>query len=791
MDERIVEEFVKGRANFQQLADEHGIDVLAVYGKVIEGDIPDGFSLAKDGNCKIFPLERQRLLIFQILKAWFMEETLSRYLDTKMILAKALTVRDALKLTSLPVSEGTIRGFLDNYNIRLSEQTILPGRSAGKFELEHSVIRWYKEESQKRVISSQMIMDKAMEVVEEKSLNYTVTKSLLSTLSKKHGIKLSEQPRLTNYSEVKDQVAEWYREESKVNLISHQKIVDKAKEFAKDLGVDRQFNKYWAANFCKSYGFEFNDQQMAQRAKELRAQLLEWYKERSTDEVVSYQSLMENAKEINDVLEANVDITKGWVSSFVKINDIRLSEQDSLKNIPKIYDRLNDWYEIESQFREIGAKEIQERVLFLADKFELARDRIHDHFVAGWQRKFNINLLQSPAKLNRIKERDNFDLEITDWFNSEKVKRMVSTSELKVYGERLVSDGKYQESLVKDKFWHEQLFKRRGISIASQPHYTRKTPNKRKAAAMLGDDPMSEYEIIKMEKIDDEEIEINDTSKLKIEKLFEHEAAFPVERTETPTAGTNPVWMDIVFNWYTQESKKRVLVRSDVHNMGVQLNIGTEISKSWVKNWCRKYKVNFLDQEIFKDIALIEQKALDWYLNGVGDDRPTTLTETDGLTLEDVLRKGAEEREISNDFITKKYLERLIKRKDITKPKAFMQKKFGTMSPEHSPDDIPSFTNFLDDESIINILSLHGSDTDTGIIKQEQKEEKSSEDVVCQPMSIDEVNFMEWFTKENESRNLTSEEIITKMRELAGVELERDFLTNLLNTSGLENLPKL
>ena len=48
-------------------------------------------------------------------------------------------------------------------------------------------------------------------------------------------------------------------------------------------------------------------------------------------EVVTYNTLMDAAKTINKELEAEVDITKGWVSSFVKINDIRLSEQDSLK----------------------------------------------------------------------------------------------------------------------------------------------------------------------------------------------------------------------------------------------------------------------------------------------------------------------------------------------------------------------------------------------------------------------------------------------------------------------------
>lgn len=248
-----------------------------------------------------------------------------------MILARAVEIRDALKLRLLPISEGTIRGFLDVYNIRLSEQTKLPDKSAGKHVLESAVIEWYKVESEKRVISSQNIMDKAYEIIEEKGLNYTVTKSLLSTLSKKHGIKLSEQPRLNNYASVKDKVAEWYRTASKTKLISHQRIVEKAREVAKELGVDRSFNKYWAANFCKSYGFEFNDQSMAVKGKELRSKLKEWYEETSMTEVVTYNTLMDAAKTINKELEAEVDITKGWVSSFVKINDIRLSEQDSLK----------------------------------------------------------------------------------------------------------------------------------------------------------------------------------------------------------------------------------------------------------------------------------------------------------------------------------------------------------------------------------------------------------------------------------------------------------------------------
>jgi len=54
------------------------------------------------------------------------------------------------------------------------------------------------------------------------------------------------------------------------------------------------------------------------------------------------------------------------------------------------------------------------------------------------------------------------------------------------------------------------------------------------------------------------------------------------------------------------------------------------------QNWCRKYKVNFLDQEVFHDIAIIEQKALDWLLKS---ERPT-LGRDDGTRIEDILRKG-------------------------------------------------------------------------------------------------------------------------------------------------------
>lgn len=54
-------------------------------------------------------------------------------------------------------------------------------------------------------------------------------------------------------------------------------------------------------------------------------------------------------------------------------------------------------------------------------------------------------------------------------------------------------------------------------------------------------------------------------------------------RVSTPPMSGNPPWMDEVWEWYSTETKKRILVRSDVHNKGVSLNIGTEISKSWVK----------------------------------------------------------------------------------------------------------------------------------------------------------------------------------------------------------------
>mgnify|MGYP003327166237 CR=1 FL=1 len=68
-----------------------------------------------------------------------------------------------------------------------------------------------------------------------------------------------------------------------------------------------------------------------------------------------------------------------------------------------------------------------------------------------------------------------------------------------------------------------------------------------------------------------------------------------IARVSTPpmSSSSNPPWMDEVWEWYSKETKKRILVRSDVHNKGVSLNIGTEISKSWVK-------VSF----IFRDISI-------------------------------------------------------------------------------------------------------------------------------------------------------------------------------------------
>ena len=118
---------------------------------------------------------------------------------------------------------------------------------------------------------------------------------------------------------------------------------------------------------------------------------------------------------------------------------------------------------------------------------------------------------------------------------------------------------------------------------------------------------------------------------------------------------------------------------------------------------------------------------------------------------------GAAERGISDDFITKKYLERLIKRKSVTKPKAFMQKKFGTMTPEDE-DESASFSNFFSQ----NFTSSGFTDITETVehkpaeitpVKENVKLEKEEngmdqQSMFVMPMDVDEVNELESDKKE-------------------------------------------
>ena len=80
-----------------------------------------------------------------------------------------------------------------------------------------------------------------------------------------------------------------------------------------------------------------------------------------------------------------------------------------VKNFPVVQQRLFEWYEIESQFREIGSSEILERGRYLASVLDVAPSKITDYFVSNWQRKYNILLTESPVYAKRIREKKDFE----------------------------------------------------------------------------------------------------------------------------------------------------------------------------------------------------------------------------------------------------------------------------------------------------------------------------------------------------------------------------------------------
>ena len=80
-----------------------------------------------------------------------------------------------------------------------------------------------------------------------------------------------------------------------------------------------------------------------------------------------------------------------------------------VKNFPVVQQRLYEWYEIESQFREIGSSEILERGRYLASVLDVAPSKITDYFVSNWQRKYNILLTESPVYAKRIREKKDFE----------------------------------------------------------------------------------------------------------------------------------------------------------------------------------------------------------------------------------------------------------------------------------------------------------------------------------------------------------------------------------------------
>ena len=62
---KIVDEYTSGAVTIDELAETYERDVKSIFELLSGANLPDDYSTRKEGNCKVFPLEKQRILVFQ------------------------------------------------------------------------------------------------------------------------------------------------------------------------------------------------------------------------------------------------------------------------------------------------------------------------------------------------------------------------------------------------------------------------------------------------------------------------------------------------------------------------------------------------------------------------------------------------------------------------------------------------------------------------------------------------------------------------------------------------------
>ena len=484
--------------------------------------------------------------------------------------------------------------------------------------------------------------------------------------------------------------------------------MEEARRLAEQLNVGKPLGPNWVDKFLKENKLSFKHQPKIMQIDSLKDQLLEWYHANQHTGLVTSKKMMDAAKNIARTLNFEINITKGWIESFRRNKSIKLEEQTKMKNFPIVQDRLNEWYDIESQFREISTSEILERGKYLASKLDVAPAKITENFVSTWQRKYNILLTESPCYARRIKMKNDFETDLLKWYYETIQSMPLGSHEIINRATKMCTTEGYTNTGVKDKSWLESFKKRHGIHFSDQPFHSRKLKQLSDPGVKLEKDrkkrrydnmespspPSPQLPSLAFPSLGSMSSMSNGhSSSTMLPSPSMHSPAFspslyspsmPSPCISSPSGSDSMIKFDIneeeplshhdraildheLKKWFDDQADCRLILRPmlliKARSILREKRIDKMLNDDWVKGFLRRHALSLQDQPIFPKLEALEEKLLPWIeLNSSSDMRE----------LMDEATRYADDLRIHRELITEKYLSNLVKRGTFTKRMAFI-----------------------------------------------------------------------------------------------------------------------
>ena len=583
-----------------------------------------------------------------------------------------------------------------------------------------------------------MILDGALQIAPTLKSTVTITKAWVESFVKRHRLKFNEQPLMKNLPVLKNRLLEWYHKEKESSLLTRDRITEEAARLAEELNVGKKFGSNWVDTFLKENKLKHCQQPKIVKVDSLKQELLEWYSTEQTIRVITDKDFIEAARNIAKDLSLQINITKGWIESFRRIKNVRLEDQARVKNFPLVQQRLNEWYEIESQFREVSSAEILERGRYLAGKMDVAPAKITDNFVSNWQRKYNILLTESPVYTKRIKQQKDFESDLIKWYNEAIQTELVSSNDVINQAVTMCDTGGYSSHGVNDKSWLESFKKRYAIHFSNQPFYARKGS---KRNSIVGGTP-NRSQKQKRRRLDNSSIDSELSFKGDESSLLE------VSLSNESTLIHDPITtLELeIKSWYDVACTSRVISRPGIlakaKEIADRIGLNKELNDSWVKGFMRRYGITVIDQPVFGKLEDLEEKLLSWH--EVQDEPSMAMVVQQAHSV-------ADELGIDRQVISQKYLQGLIKR--------------GTYTTKMS------FIGFLRNNPIENNYEVEPIQTikSESIECVEQDDDSIVEIQIESPPPVDskaELEILVWYRSRSRKAMVTRGEIIKQAKEV-------------------------